>query len=55
MKEFDKQTLFSNIYYLWYAHHFFQCPLSGNQLLSGDLRETYKENGRMICRTLICF
>ena len=23
MKEFDKQTLFSNIYYLWCIHHFF--------------------------------
>ena len=23
MKEFDKQTLFLNIYYLWCLHHFF--------------------------------
>ena len=27
IKEFDKQTLFSNIYCFWCLHHFFFCVL----------------------------
>ena len=34
---------------------FFRCTTFRNQLLSQDLRETKKENGWMICQTLICF
>ena len=56
IKEFDKQILFSNIYYFWCLHHFFSVyHIWKPTALTRLERNIYKKNGWQIYQMLTCF